>query len=174
MQRPAEVEYAPFYRGYVEQVTAADVLGVLEAQIQAVGRLGDLPEDQASFAYAAGKWSVRQLVGHMADAERVFGFRAFCFAHADANPLPGFDENAYMERSRYAERPVRELADGFQLLRRANLLMFRALSPAQWGTAGTANGSEITVRALAFVMAGHVSHHLAILQDRYGVPHPDA
>ena len=170
MTRPKDDECASFFRSYVRLVPETDILSVLEAQLQDVHRLRSIvPSHRETFAYAPGKWTIRELVGHVGDAERVFGFRAFSFSRADRNPLPGFDENDYVANARFNTMPLADLLDEFACLRQANLRMLRSLSDVQWGNAGTANGHAATVCALAFIMAGHVRHHLGILRERYGV-----
>lgn len=169
-QKPAPEEYAPFYAGYVSLVPEADVLPVLGAQASEIRRLaGAVPADRERFRYAPGKWSIRQVLGHIGDAERVFGYRAFCISRGDQGALPGFDENDYVAESPYDQQTVAELADDFAGLRAANLAMLGRLDPARWARVGNANGKAVSVRALAFIMAGHVRHHLGVLKARYGV-----
>jgi hypothetical protein len=168
MTRPGADEYAPFYQGYVERVPESDVMGVLAAQpAELRSRLAAVSREQETFRYADGKWSIRELVGHLGDAERVFGFRAFAFARGDEGPLPGFDENAYVERSGFDALPLTSLIEEFAALRSANLATLRRVDAAGFSRSGIANGNRVTVRALAYMMAGHVRHHLAILDERY-------
>ncbi len=172
-RRPNPDEYAPFYAGYIGRVPEAEILPVLAAQLETLRRLPALVSPaRESFAYAPGKWSIRQLVGHLGDGERVFGFRAFAFSHGDATPLPGFDENAYVSAARSHVTPLTDLVDELVFLREANLRMLRALDDATWTARGLANGHAISVRALAFIMAGHVRHHLDTLRTRYDVKLP--
>ena len=170
MQRPSETEYAPFYAGYVALVPEARILDVLESQADEVLALaGRVPGEREGFRYAEGKWSVRQVMGHLVDAERVFGFRAFCFSRGEQAALPSFDENTYVAAARSDTLPLRELAEEFALVRRSNLVILRRLEAPEWAQAGTASGHPVTVRALAWMMAGHPRHHLRILHERYGV-----
>lgn len=169
--RPKDDEYADYYRPYIARVPDGDILGILEGQIATIRSFGALvPAARETFAYAPGKWSVRQVFGHLGDSERVFGYRAFCIARGDQTPLPGFDENEYVERSRAGATPLRELIEEIAALRQANVRMLGGLADRQWTEAGTANGFRISVRALAHVMAGHLEHHLGVLRERYGVP----
>lgn len=173
MTRPAEDEYAPFYRGYVTLVPESNVIDVLREQTSVVRNVGvSVPRETERFAYAPGKWTIRQVLGHVGDAERVFGFRAFCFSRGEPSALPGFDENSYVDRSRFDEVPCADLVEEFVALRTANLRMLGALHADQWTLHGVANGARVSVRALAYVMAGHVRHHLRVLEDRYAVPIP--
>ncbi|HEX2191383.1 MAG TPA: DinB family protein [Longimicrobiaceae bacterium] len=167
---PAADEYAPFYAGYVASVREEDVSYVLARQPADLrGMCIDLAEAEALARYAPGKWSVKEVVGHLADAERVFAYRAFRIARGDATPLAGFDENAYVAAGGFDARSMRDLLDDFHVARMATLSLFRATPPAAWERRGVANGSDVSVRALAYVAAGHVRHHLVILRERYGL-----
>lgn len=171
IDRPAESEFAAFYKGYVSLVPEGDVLSVLEAQARGVPDLAaTVPAERETFRYAPGKWSIRELVSHLVDAERVFGYRAFCIGRGDQVSLPGFDENTYVAESGADIQPLARLAKEFALVREGNLAALRRLDASAWKRVGTANGSPVSVRALSFIMAGHVLHHLGVLRERYGVP----
>jgi hypothetical protein len=162
--------YAPYYDTYVRLVPETDILPVLEQQaldIQALAAA--LPPAKETYRYAHGKWSVRELLGHVGDGERVFGFRAFCFSRGDTNPLPSFDENEYIAVSGYDRIPAADLARAFAASRAANLMVLRSLDPEAWERVGTASNNPVSVRALAYIMAGHVRHHLGVLKSRYQV-----
>ena len=168
--RPDPSEYPPYAQQYVMQVTDGDLLAALDGQRDQL-RTAAVPvsPDREHFAYAAGKWTMRQVVGHLGDAERVFSYRALCFARGDRTPLPGFDENAYVDHARFNDARLSDLVEELVLLRSANLKMLGALDEGQWSATGTANGRAMSVRALAYVMTGHVRHHLMVLRDRYAV-----
>jgi hypothetical protein len=169
-QRPTADEYAPFYAGYIGKVTEDDVLPVLAEQPAILRRLAAaVPPERETYRYAPGKWSVREVAGHLGDVERVFGYRAWRISRGDTTPLSGFDENRYVEASNYGERPLAELVEELATLRQANLALLRSLPPEAWPRLGTANNNPISVRALAYIMAGHVRHHLDVLRERYGV-----
>jgi hypothetical protein len=168
--RPGEGEYAPFYAGYVGLVPEADIVAVLEQQAGELRELAaSVPADRETFRYAEGKWSVREVLGHLVDGERVFGYRAFCISRGERAGLPSFDENHYVAEARSNAIPLRELADELALVRESNLAFLRRLEPGEWERSGTASGKPITVRALAWVMAGHPRHHVGILRERYGL-----
>lgn len=170
MIRPPSTEYAEFYQRYVARVSETDILGALESQIAELTRvLAGVTPEKEHFRYAEGKWSVREVLGHLIDAERVFGFRAFSFSRGEAAPLPSFDENDYVARSRYAERTLADLLDEFVMLRKAILSCLRPLRDAEWSRIGNASGKPVSVRALAYIMVGHVRHHLNVLTERYGI-----
>jgi hypothetical protein len=170
MARPAATEYAPFYAGYVGLVPEEDVLPVLAAQRDEVLRLAaGIPKDRETYRYAEGKWTIRGIFGHLGDGERVFGYRAFCIARGDQAAFPGFDQEEYMAVEDYAGVPLAELAAEFAALRDGNVAVLRRLPAERWGQVGTASGNKVTVRALAYVMAGHLRHHIGILKARYGL-----
>jgi hypothetical protein len=168
--RPSETEYASFYAGYVSLVPETDVLRVLEEQVDDLRRYAAaVPPERERFRYAPEKWSVRELFGHVADAERVFGYRALCIGRGERGPLPGFDEKEYVAQSRLDEFPLQDHVADFAAMRRANVGLLSRFDATEWGRSGTANNSSVSVRALAFIMAGHVRHHLGILRSRYGL-----
>jgi hypothetical protein len=170
MQRPTETEYPPFFARYVALVPETDILGVLEQQVDEIRRLAaSVPPPRETHRYAEGKWSIRQVLGHLVDGERVFGYRAFCISRGEQAPLPAFDENQYVGASRFDATPLPELVDELALVRRSSLVVLRRLEEAEWARTGTASGKPISVRALAWVMAGHPRHHLGLLRERYGV-----
>lgn len=163
-------EFAPFYAGYVARIQDPHPLRALREQLPRVReRLQGLPEPLQSHRYAPEKWSVKEVVGHLSDAERVFGYRALRFARGDRTPLPGFDENLFVAAGGSDQRPWDGLLSELVDLRRANIELFAGLDTAAWGRDGEASGSRVTVRALAFILAGHLEHHLTVLEERYGL-----
>jgi len=168
--RPAPSEFALFYASYIARVPETDPLPALEAQpaelLTIADRIG--PEDELS-RYAPGKWSVRQVFGHLIDTERVMGYRAFCIARGETKMLPGFDENEYVSRADSDDRPVKELAHEFAAVRHANLWVIRRWTDEHWSRVGNANSLPVSARAIAYIMVGHVRHHVAILRERYGL-----
>ncbi len=168
---PGAGEYAPYFEQYVALARGGDILATLDAQgTDVVRALGKVPESGAGARYAPGKWSVREVVGHCSDAERVFAYRALAFARGEQAALPAFEENGYARLAGHDGVPLAELVEEFAAVRTASLHLLRHLAPEAWTRVGTASGKPISVRALAFVMAGHVAHHLAILRDRYEIP----
>ena len=166
--RPARDEYAPFYHTYVGAVPDGDLLGMLDESLQeTLGLLGGIGEGGGGRRYAEGKWSVREVVGHMADTERVMAYRALRIARGDRTPLPGFDENAFVAAAGFDRRTLADLSDELAAVRAATLHLFRPLDEEALARRGTASGSEVTVRALAWIVAGHEMHHRRILRERY-------
>jgi len=170
MSRPLETEYAPAYGSYVSHVTEDEILPVLRSQIDALELLFDrTTPEQETYRYAEGKWSLREVVGHLIDGERVFGYRALCIARGEKQDLPGFDENEYMTSAPFDRIELEDLLSEFRLVRLSNIAMLRNLDETAWTQMGTANGAPVSVRALTYVMAGHLRHHMGVLRDRYQV-----
>jgi hypothetical protein len=168
--RPEASEYAPFYAAYIAAVPDGELLELLERQHQeTAGVLDGLPESRGDFAYAPGKWTVKEVLGHVADAERVFAYRALRFARGDATPLPAFDEKVWVPHSGARARTVADLLEELRAVRGATLALLRHLPADAPTRRGTASSREITVRALAWIIAGHERHHLRILRERYAV-----
>jgi DinB superfamily len=172
--RPDAGEYDGYFAGYVALVGTADVLALLErqrAEIRMVAASVSLARE--TFAYAPGKWSIRQLFGHLGDAERVFGYRAFCISRGEPETLPAFDENGYVAASPSSTVALAELADELVTLREANLAFLRRVDDVTSRRLGQVSSGPASVRAIAYIMAGHVRHHFRVLADRYGVMLPD-
>ena len=164
---PEAGEFAPFYGGYIGRVEG-DLWEVLRRQPDNLDALLDgLDEEAAGTRYAPGKWSIRQTVGHLGDTERVMAYRALRFSRGDATPLPGFDQDQYVDAAHFDDRPLRALLADFRAARAATLAMCENMSREELGRRGSANGAEITVRAILYVLAGHPLHHMQILRDRY-------
>jgi hypothetical protein len=170
MTRPKESEYAPYYQGYIAHVTEEEVLPVLRSQLDDLDLLlGRVAPERETYRYAEGKWSIREIAGHLIDAERVFGYRAFCIARGESQNLPGFDQNDYLLTAPYDRIELEDLLSELRLVRLANIAMLRSLDEEAWTRVGTANNNQVTVRALAFIMAGHVRHHMGVLHERYAL-----
>jgi uncharacterized damage-inducible protein DinB len=144
-------------------------LALLEDQLAIFQRLHNLPESVGDHRYADGKWTVKEVVGHMADTERVFSNRLLCIVRADPNPLAGFDENAWADAAPHARRPLKDVAEEMLNVRRATLSLVRSLDEAAVARVGTANNRPVSARALVWITPGHAKHHLGILRDRYAV-----
>jgi hypothetical protein len=168
MNRPQNTEYAAYYENYVSLVKENDIVAVLETQqLEFLEATKEITEEKGAYRYAEGKWSIKELVGHLIDGERIFAYRALRFARADQTPLEGFEQDGYIENARFDTALLENLIAEFSLLRQANILFFKNLVDQDWLRSGLASGAEVTVRALAYIMAGHVRHHLKILHARY-------
>jgi hypothetical protein len=168
---PAADEYGPGYAGYVARVPAGvDILAVLgRQQVDMVSRFRVVPEARGAHRYAPGKWSVKEVVLHLSDTERIMAYRALRVARGDQTPLPGFDEAQYAPQSGADAQPLAALVTEWSEVRQATLTLFRHLPPEAWTRRGTASGHPVSVRSLAWIIAGHERHHLATLEERYGL-----
>jgi hypothetical protein len=167
--RPGVDEYAASFAGYVARIAEdEDIMTVLANQLdQVLARLGRIPEARGNYRYAPGKWSLKQVVGHLSDTERVFAYRALRVGRGDTTPLPSFDDQAYVFELRAEDRALADLAAEWGDVRLATIALFRNLPPAAWQRRGIASDKPISVRALAYIIAGHVGHHLEVLEARY-------
>jgi hypothetical protein len=166
--RPAPAEFAPFYGRYIDLVPDAPIVETLNAQIEeTMSLLGALPESKGAHRYEPAKWSIKEVIGHLADSERIFAYRALRFARNDATPLPGFEENDYVPAANFGARSLQSLLDELRAVRKATVLLFDGLDEAAMDRRGTAAGNPVTVRALAYIIAGHERHHARILKERY-------
>lgn len=167
MDKPTDREFAPFYKTYVDLVEG-DVYVYLEKQLQRFNDIcKNIPEGNALYKYEEGKWSIKEVVGHCIDTERIMAYRLLRISRADKTELPGFDENEYISQSNYDKRRWEDIISEFNALRSANILLIKALTEEQLGMFGNANKLPISAKALVFVIAGHLEHHLGILIRRY-------
>ena len=167
MNRPQPEEYPVFYKGYIDTVSE-NALAELEHQIEAFPAfLKGLSEDKGSFAYAEGKWTIKELLGHVIDTERIMAYRTLRIARNDSTPLAGFEENDYVANAHFADRSIDSLAEEFAQLRRANMHLFKSLNETELGRMGISNGKPISVKALVYIIAGHLNHHRRIIEERY-------
>jgi uncharacterized damage-inducible protein DinB len=168
LQRPAPGDAAPYYFRYIDLVPPGDVLQTLAGGVGETRRaLAKLGPDRETHRYAPGKWSVRDLVGHVLDSERVFGHRAFHIGRGDAAPQPSMEQDDYVATAGAGRRPLTELLEELDLLRRSHLAMFAAFDSAAWERVGSAAGNPVRVRAFPFILAGHEIHHRRVLLERY-------
>lgn len=169
IKKPQTGDYSPFAAGYVGLVGDNDVIAMLEQQMESSHQLfSNLTNEQGLYAYAAGKWTVKQALGHMIDTERTFAYRALVFSRNHIE-LPGFDQDVYVNNTDFNSLNIKALAEEFKLLRQANLYMVKAFSDEQLTRTGIASGSLFTVAAFVFMLAGHERHHLNIFKERYDI-----
>jgi hypothetical protein len=168
VNKPEVTEYSPYFGRYVSLVPEGDILAVLSAQLdETLALLRTIPESQGSFRYAPGKWSVKELVGHLIDTERIFSHRALRFARNDPTPLPGYEPDDYIRNASFDHYPLTDLVAEFEGVRKSTLFLFKHMDGEAWRRTGVASESDVSVRALAYIIAGHVTHHAGILRDRY-------
>jgi uncharacterized damage-inducible protein DinB len=166
--RPANDEYAPYYEKYIALVPDGNVVATLAQQLDATMKLlRSIDEAQANKRYAPGKWSIKEVVGHLIDSERVFVYRAMRFARNDKTPLSGFEQDDYVRSANFDERQLADLAQEFEYVRLGAIQFFKSLTEEAWSRRGAANDNEVSVRALAYIMAGHEAHHVSVLRTKY-------
>lgn len=173
--RPDASEHLPYYGKYVDRVPDGDLLQTLRVQLdETLALVRGLPEERGGHRYAPGKWSIREVLSHVIDAERIFAYRALRIGRGDATPLASFDENTYAAASNADARTLADLAEELEHVRLGNLALFRGLDDDALARRGTASGGEVSVRALAWIIAGHERHHVALLRERYLAESPAA
>ena len=167
-QRPERTEAAAYYSTYIDQVPDGEIVGILKSQLDEVLALcRTISEEKSLHRYAPGKWTIREVLNHLSDTERVFVFRAFWFARGFDTPLPSFEQETAVAGAHADDIPWARHVEEFQHVRIAALSLFRNLPADAWMRKGVASGNPVTVRALACIAAGHVAHHVAILKERY-------
>lgn len=170
LQRPSESEYAPFYHRYVQAVPDGDVIQFLTAQLADVeGLLGHLRDEQANARYAPDKWSVKEVVGHLSDTERVMAYRMLRAARGDATPLASFDQDDYVRAAQSERRAIGQLVEEFRAVRASTLSLVQGLVDAAWDRTCIASNAVVSSRALVYIIAGHTAHHMGVLRERYGI-----
>ena len=168
ISKPAAGEFAPNYGRYIDLVPDGDVMGTLATQIHGtVATLHTISDADSLKRYDTGKWSIREIVGHLIDTERVFAYRALRFARNDRTPLPGFEQDDYVASAHFDTRPWAGLIAELEALRQSNIHMFRGFDVEAWRRTGVASGNPISVRALAYLIAGHERHHMRELREKY-------
>ena len=170
MRRPGASEAIPYYSTYIERVKSDDILGFLKDQLGEYGAFfRRISEEKSLTRYEPGKWSVREVLGHITDTERVFAFRGLWFARGFESPLPSFDQDVGVRESRAHSRPWAALVEELRDTRAATVAQFAGLPPEAWQREGIASGNRFSVNAIAYIIGGHLAHHAAILRERYGL-----
>jgi hypothetical protein len=168
MNPPETTEYAPYYNTYISLVDNSDIMSVMAAQPRELRSLiAELPEERGTYAYAIGKWTTKELLSHIIDGERIFSYRVLRISRGDTTAIEGFEQDDYIQTSNANNRTFADLLEEFDLERRANLALIRNLSDESSTRMGTASGNPVSARALVYIMAGHVRHHVGILKSRY-------
>jgi uncharacterized damage-inducible protein DinB len=168
IDRPQAGEYAPYYERYISLIVENDILATLDRQRrEMVLLLSGLNEEQGNFRYAPEKWSAKQVLGHVCDTERIFAYRALRIARGDVTPMEGFEQDDYVKNGPFARHVIAEVIEDYIAVRRATISLLRSLEEAAWSRRGIANKNEVTVRAIAYTIAGHEVHHRRILEEKY-------
>jgi hypothetical protein len=166
--RPQPSEYPSYYDPYIKSVEGNDIIKALTNQVIGIpAMISQIPEDKEDFAYAPGKWTIKEVLGHVIDTERIFGYRALRFARKDKTPLSGFDENIFVANANFNKRTLYDLAHEFAIVRNANIVLFKHFDSPVYNEMGNANGKEVSVRAILYMTAGHASHHMNVIQTKY-------
>ena len=170
--RPASGEYDPYFDRYIRLAPKGDIIVQLEAQFGETARLLDrVPAKRGSFRYAPGKWTLTEVIGHVADTERVFAYRALRFSRNDRTPLPGFEQDDFVAQGAFGARTLAAVTAELAAVRAATIALFKGLTPEQLLRRGIANNVEMSVRAVPYLLAGHELHHVAVIRERYlGAP----
>ena len=170
MPRPSSGDYAPYHENYVAQITEDDLISALETdRVRLLSLLSDLPHEVALALHAPYTWSIKQVMGHVIDAERIFAYRALRIARGDTTPLPGFEENDYALSGDFDRLPLSKLLHEFDLVRQSSIALFENLPPNAWNCRGIVNNHELSVNGIGYILAGHVRHHLHVLTHRLGL-----
>ena len=166
--RPSKNDYAEYYHNYIQELESDNILEILEKQLnENLELFNTISEEKANTSYDAGKWSVKELLGHMIDTERIFAYRALCIARGEKQSLPGMEQDDYVKEAEFNKRSFKSLVDEYGLLRRSDLSLFHSFGEKELNKRGTANNSDVTVRAILFIIAGHELHHIKVLKERY-------
>lgn len=168
MSRPDLSRVPEWYHRYINQVKENDLSEAMGNQLtDFILFLTELPADKRDYRYAEGKWTIKEVLQHIIDAERIFAYRALCFARKDTTPLPGFDENSYADNSKASDRDWSEMIEEFSVVRQSTAILFKSFDTDQLETNGTASGKPVYVLGIGFIIVGHVNHHLGVLKERY-------
>jgi hypothetical protein len=168
MKRPKPKEYPSFYKNYVDLVKTDNIIKELGDQILEIQAIiSEIPEEKENYAYAEGKWTIKEIIGHIIDTERVLGYRAMRFARKDKTPLPGYDENFYVAHANFKKQTLYGLGHEFAIVREANLALFKVWDEEALSQMGNANKLDVSVRAILFMIAGHATHHLNVVKTKY-------
>jgi uncharacterized damage-inducible protein DinB len=170
ISRPESQEAASSFQRYITKVPSEDIGAQLVEQLRELEQLFETVTDQdARYRYAEGKWSIKEVIGHLCDAERIFSYRLLRIGRGDATPLPGFEETEYVPAGRFDDRPLPMLLTEFRALRMSTIALVEGLPAEGWSRWGEASDSPVTARALAYIIVGHVAHHMGTLRERYGL-----
>ncbi len=168
MKRPLSTEHPPYYQKYIDLVKNDNVLKALDEQIIKIQEtISRIPVEKEDYAYADGKWTVKEVLGHIIDTERIMAYRALRFARKDKTPLSGFDQNTYIANANFNKQTLYNLAHEFAVVREANLSLFKNFDESNLDETGVANGTETSVRAVLFMIVGHATHHINVIKEKY-------
>ena len=166
--RPSKNDYAEYYHKYIQELDSDDILKILGNQlISSLELFKSIPEERANYRYAEGKWSIKELLGHIIDTERIFAYRALCFARGEKQHLPGMEQDDYVKEAEFDKQQFTNMVKEYELVRKSNLQMFKTFSEKELNRRGVASNNVVTVLAILFIIAGHELHHIKVLKDKY-------
>ncbi|MFN3872961.1 MAG: DinB family protein [Ignavibacterium sp.] len=166
--RPAKTDYADYYQKYIDLIDGEDIINILSSLSKECSEVfNSFPKGKGDYSYAEGKWSIKEVIGHMMDTDRIFAYRALAISRGEKQPLPSFDQDEYVRNGKFNLRELADLTYEYRLLRESNLLLFKGLDQSVYSNRGIAAGNEVTVLALMWMIAGHQKHHLNILREKY-------
>jgi hypothetical protein len=168
LQRPSTEEYMAYYEQYVSLVGESPLIESLAKQLTSTTELlSDIPEQQSNYLYAEGKWTLKEVIGHISDTERVMSYRLLRIARGDKTPLPGYDQDEFMNGSSFQDWTLSQIIEDYISVRKSTITLLRGISDEAWQRMGTANGADISARALAYIIAGHELHHWNVIHNKY-------
>ncbi|MCM3090618.1 MULTISPECIES: DinB family protein [unclassified Cytobacillus] len=168
LKKPESNEYAPYYEKYVSSIPEGDLLQILDEQMrETMNLVKDLKEDQAQFRYAPEKWTIKEVIGHITDTERIMSYRMLCIGRGEKAELPGYDDNQYVKNGKFNRFSIRELSAQMSQVRQNTIALLKSLDDEALLRRGNANGTEVTARAIAYIIAGHEHHHRTLIKERY-------
>jgi len=167
IRKPQPTEYNSFYQPYIDQIDSADMVAALKAQSETLSKFFLEHSDKAEYKYAADKWSIKEILNHMNDTERVFAYRAMCIVRGEKQELPGFDQNSYQDHSHSNLRTLESLVKEFEAIRLSSILFFENIPESESLSVGIASGFSVSVRALAAMIVGHADHHIQVIRNKY-------
>jgi uncharacterized damage-inducible protein DinB len=168
MKRPESEEFPEYYKSYIDLVENANIIKEMNNQVMDIQALiSEIPEEKENYAYAEGKWTIKEILGHIIDSERIFAYRAMRFARRDKTALPGYDENMFAANANFNKQSLYSLAHEFAIVREANLTLFKTFDEETFDLIGNANGKDVSVRAILYMIVGHATHHMNVIKTRY-------
>ncbi|MFD2443719.1 DinB family protein [Bacillus sp. CGMCC 1.16607] len=167
-KRPETNDFAPYYATYIKLVPSGEVRNILQLQfIESLHLLKGISEDQGHYRYGTDKWSIKEVIGHLTDTEQIMTYRLLCIARGETGDLPGYDDKVYVQNGLFEMQSMNDLIENWKVVRQSTLQLLNSLNEQAWNRRGNANGFEVTVNALAYIIAGHELHHRKILEERY-------
>ena len=168
IEKPKPDEYAPYFQNYIDSASEENIVKSLEDQLcESVSYFDNLNESEFDYRYAPGKWSIKEVIVHVLDTERIFNYRALRFSRKDTTPLPGFEQDEYIKNTDWKYYPIKSIIEEYELVRKHSIVLFNNMTEEMLNQSGMANGMSLSVRAIPFIIAGHERHHLNVIKSKY-------